>query len=194
MWGLTIPVLGWLADVCIGRHKMMHWSLWIMWLAFMLATASSVIAQLIDSYVHYNNYIMLMLIIIAWAGFGGYQANVIQYGLDQLHDASTDEIISFISWYVWTCVSGGIVVDYVYVRTHKEYPLLVKLLMCANLSIGLALFILSDNLLIKEPMTQNPFKLVYRVMQYYTIRNKQPRCQECFHILWRWTSFSYWFW
>ena len=97
-WGLSVPVFGWLADVRIGRHKMMRWSTWIMWLAFMLATASSVIAQFIDN--HYNYAITVVLFIIASAGFGGYQANVIQYGLDQLHDASTDEITSFISWYV----------------------------------------------------------------------------------------------
>ena len=54
-WGLTIPVFGWLADVRIGRHKMIRWSIWITWLAFMLATASSIIARLIDSYnYHYN--------------------------------------------------------------------------------------------------------------------------------------------
>ena len=126
-WGLMVPVFGWLADVRIGRHKMICWSIWIMWLAFMLATASSVIEQLIDNDNHYDDalkIITLVLLIIASVGFGGYQANVIQYGLDQLYDASTDEITSFISWFVWTCVSGGIVVDYVNIRIHKEYPLL----------------------------------------------------------------------
>ena len=31
-----------------------------------------------------------------------FSANVIQYGMDQLHDAPTDDLILFIHWHVWT--------------------------------------------------------------------------------------------
>ena len=33
--------------------------------------------------------------------------------------------------------------------------------------------------MIKEPVTQNPFKLVYQVLKY-AIRNKRPRCRSAF--------------
>ena len=40
MAGLTLAITGWLADVCFSRYKMIRFSMWVMWLAFMLATAS----------------------------------------------------------------------------------------------------------------------------------------------------------
>ena len=95
-WGITIPLLGRLADVRIGRHNLIRWSIWIMWIAFMLATVSSVVASFITTDIEI---VKTVLHTVASAGLGGHQANVIQYGLDQLQDASTDEITAFISWY-----------------------------------------------------------------------------------------------
>ena len=49
--------------------------------------------------------------IIAIVGsFVTFSANVIQFGLDQLHDASTDDSVLYIHWYVWTCYLGMSVV------------------------------------------------------------------------------------
>ena len=71
-----------------------------MWGGFMLVTASSVIAQFVDAYNNINSYVSGALMVIGTTGFGGFQANIIQFGIDQLHDASTSEITSFIAWYV----------------------------------------------------------------------------------------------
>ena len=178
-WGLAIPLVGWLADVCIGRHKMIRWSIWIMWVTFLLATISSLAAQLVESYTNTNRHITLALSLIAAVASGSFHANIIQFGLDQLQDASTDEITSFISWYVWTVISGGIIVDYTLICTNESYHILKKLLVCFCLSIAVILYFSSDNTLIKEPVTQNPFKLVYQVIKY-AIKNKQPRCRSAF--------------
>ena len=86
-----------------------------MWIGFMLATVSSVI----ESYVSTDiKTVKTVLLTVAAAGFGGHQANVIQYGLDQLHDASTDEITSFISWYMWTSISTDVLVYYIIIIMH----------------------------------------------------------------------------
>ena len=37
------------------RYKVIQWSMWIMWVGSMLATLSSVVAQLVDSYTSYIN-------------------------------------------------------------------------------------------------------------------------------------------
>ena len=64
-----------------------------MWTASVLATVSSVVAQMVNSYQHIHSFILLVLLVIASVGLGGYWANEIQFGLDQLQDASTTEII-----------------------------------------------------------------------------------------------------
>ena len=67
----------------------------------MLATLSSVLTGIVDSYTSQTcSYVNGVLKIMVVIGFGGFQANVIQFGIDQLHDSSTDEIASFILWYV----------------------------------------------------------------------------------------------
>ena len=42
IWGLTLPTAGWIADVYLGRYKVICWSMWIMWAGSILATTSSV--------------------------------------------------------------------------------------------------------------------------------------------------------
>ena len=67
----VLPFSGWLADVYFGRYKVIRWSMWIMWIASMLATVSSVVAQIVSSYQHLHASISLALLIIASVGLGG---------------------------------------------------------------------------------------------------------------------------
>ena len=83
---------GWLADVRFGRYKVICWSMWVMRIASMLATISSIVTRIVKSYHHIHTFILLVLFIITSIGLGEYWANVIQFGLDQLQDASTTEI------------------------------------------------------------------------------------------------------
>ena len=80
----------------------------------MMATVSSAVAQMVKSHQHYHTSISLVLLIIASVGLGEYWANVIQFGLDQLQDASTTGITAFISWFMWTYMSGGNALNYAY--------------------------------------------------------------------------------
>jgi hypothetical protein len=45
-------------------------------------------------------------IVVIVGGYVAFNANVIQFGLDQLHDASTDDSVLYIHWYVWTSYLG----------------------------------------------------------------------------------------
>ena len=86
-----------------------------MWVGSVLATVSSVVAQAVSGYQHVHTCTHFTCTADnTSAGLGGYWANVIQFGLDQLQDASTTEITAFISWFMWTYMSGGIVIDFAY--------------------------------------------------------------------------------
>ena len=174
-----LPFAGWLADVYLGRYRVIRWSMWIMWIASVLTTVSSVVAQMVNSYQHLHTSILLALLTIASVGLGGYWANVIQFGLDQLQDASTTEITAFISWFIWTYMSGAYTLNYVYTCVKKEYHIFGELYVCTCLSAALILLFLTKNLLVKEPVTQNPFKLVYRVIKF-AVKNKHPRSRSAF--------------
>ena len=147
-----------------------------MWIGFMLATLTSVVANFVTTDIEI---VKTVLLTVSSAGFGGHQANVIQYGLDQLQDASTDEITAFISWYVWTAFSACILIHYINICIFKEYFILSKLAICICLTIALIMTFYTKHTLIREPVTQNPFKLVYNVLTY-AIKNKRPRCRSAF--------------
>ena len=138
IWGLTLPIAGWLADVCPTRYKIMSLSILIMCIASVLVIASSILSQIsaIEHYYHdsANKYITMLLLIVMCINFGGYQANAVLFGIDQLQDASTDEISSFITWYVSTYFSSGLVIKFIYICLGEAYnSLLPEFLVCISL-------------------------------------------------------------
>ncbi len=62
---------------------------------------------------------------------------------------------------------------------YEEYQLVVQLLECFCLSIVVSLSYLFDYILLKEPVTQNPFQLVYKVIRY-AVSDKHPMCRSAF--------------
>ena len=156
---LMVPVSGWLADVYFGRYKVIKWSILIMWIVSILLVASSILTQQL----HYDEKpFTLALLIPLGIGYGGFQANVIQLGIDQLTDASTTEITSFIAWYVWAFVSGRLPVDLIniIILCLAGYKVFTPFLMSVFLTLATISLLLFNQVLIKEPAIQNPFKLV----------------------------------
>ena len=177
-----LPLAGWLADVHFGRYKVIRWSMWIMWVGSMLATVSSIVGQLADhSYSKVFELLTVASFFIATIGFGGYAGNIIQFGMDQLQDASTTEITAFLSWFVWTYFSSYIVLQFQFIHacTKKEYRVLGQLQVCISIAVVIATTFVLDSALIKEPVTQNPFKLIYKVLRY-AVKTKDPRQRSAF--------------
>ena len=178
-WLFIMPIAGWLADIRLGRYKVICWSIRLMWIAAMLATINSAVASALE-----NDYKIIKIITTATGfvmaiGFGGYQANVIQFGLDQLQDASTTEITAFISWYCWTYFSSRAITEMAHTCMKHKYLLLGHLIVCICTSIVIASTFTCHHVLIKEPVIQNPLKLAYKVIRY-AIRNKYPRQRSAF--------------
>ena len=179
-FGLTLPVAGWLADTHFGRYKVIHCSIWIMWTGIVLTTASSVIVQLVDGYSTINTKLFIALFSLTAIGLGGYGANIVQFGLDQLYDASTTEIKSFIVWYTWTLLSAGFITDYVFACLNEKYKVILFLTVCTIVSLAVILMVFQNSWLIKEqPVKQNAIKQAYRVIKY-AIQTKHPRYRSAF--------------
>ena len=96
----------------------------------MLVTLNAVFAKVVIGYNNIFRGIHQVMIAIMAVGFGGYQANVIQFGLDQLQDASTTEITAFISWYIWTYSSTGAIISFLHMCTQQEYHIFGLLFAC----------------------------------------------------------------
>ena len=178
---LTMPLAGWLADIHYGRYKMLQWSMWIMWISSLLLAGSLVILQVFES--QNNTYLKLPMIFLIplGIGYGGFQANIIQFGVDQLLDASSNEVKAFIAWYSWTYISSQVTASLTlyYVSSVQYKVISLALLVCTNLSIAMSINLIFRSVLIREPSAQNPFKMVYKVIAY-ALKNKQPRLRSAF--------------
>ena len=145
----------------------------------MLATVSSVVAQVIDGYFGIDTKIQALLYVFMAIGLGGYQANIIQFGMDQLHDASTTEITAFIIWYVWTLLSAGIIVDFISACLSQKNMLIRPLFVSTTLTLALVLLLCCKHWLVIELVKHNSYKLIYEITKYVIV----PKTEKCFHIL-----------
>lgn len=173
---IFFPVIGWLADVYVGRYRIIKSSLIIMWSgAFLLCVIYLVRAFFLPDSVS-SHLVTSLDIVIAFA-LGCFQVNIIQFSIDQLLDASSSEIISYITWYVWTFFGAQVLIELmVCINKHYDFSLLVVTVLLSLCLFSDALF---NHWLVKEPVTRNPLKLIFKVLQH-AIRNKYPYQRSTF--------------
>ena len=66
---VMLPVTGWLADARFGRYKVIHCSIWIIWISSVLLAMSSIVFSLVD----FNDskiYKILTILLMAVMAFG----------------------------------------------------------------------------------------------------------------------------
>ena len=173
--GLTVVLAAMLADFRLGRYKVISFSLWIVWTCSIILTLTAIITDFI--HIGFTQVLLTVLLVLLGTGWGGYQANIIQFGIDQLTDASATECKSFIIWLCWSYYASQVAVYYV--LQCFDHNIYLFLIMSCNVTIALVVKLIFNHHLIKEPTTQNPFKLIYQVIKY-AIQNKYPRLRSAF--------------
>ena len=166
---LLFPVGGWLADSRVGRYKMVHYSTWMMWTCTIFITLGEVLAYVSTFYsIHVNVWVFRGLCIVLTAGLAGFQSNIVQLGIDQLIDASSDEITSFIFWYVFLVNASGISLSFVTDCVAVEYQMYyIKVLFVA---VCLTIVICSDFVLntwlVDEHVTKKSLREICKIIWY----------------------------
>ncbi len=173
---LFVPIGGYIGDVFLGRYRVIKYSMRILWVIL-------IFCDVIITFDVLHSALTKVLPFIA--GIGAVAsvaiiANIFQFGIDQIPDASSTQIISFIHWGTWSfflansifllstsCICG-LYSDYI--------PLFLQPLLC-TVSILCDCFL--SHWLIKEPVKQNPMKLIYQVLRY-AAKNKYPRMRSAF--------------
>ena len=206
---LSYPLLGYIADVCLTRYRIIKCSFIMLivvctigMLLFLILSANIAnITEIFRRNIKSSNLIhdisIVLLLAIITTGVGLFEANAIQFGLDQLLEAPTPKLIAFIHWYYWTHNAVQLVVTYL------EICLVANKIILASLSknesrtiidildvmffaiLGLAavgslvllhkskhhLYILRAGL--------NPFKNIYKVLKY-SWNHKVPQHRSAF--------------
>lgn len=182
---LGYPVAGWLADVHYGRFKVILGSLWLMLAGYAVILVSFFVKLLYDTEV--VKYIVFLAafpvaFLVINTGLAAFQANVIPFGLDQMPDASTNELSAFIHWYygLRNILAGIIPLMACYIRDSFELTT-VAICVCEIGCVIFALFLcyLFKKKLIIEPKSVNPFKLLHGVLKF-AMENKTPVARSAF--------------
>ena len=94
-----------------------------------------------------------------------FNANVIQYWMDQLHDAPTEDSILYVHWYVWTTFAGLLIVR---LPTGFISTVFFILFPIALILLGTILTLqrYKRNWFIVDSGSKNPYKLVFKVLKF----------------------------
>ena len=207
---LLFPLLGWLAEVYLSRYTALKCAPVLSFLGALSAAIGLIIIiqlglprkLLAPDLLVYGGFLFAIM------GSGLFEANALQFGLDQLLDAPSDHLSAFIHWYFWgihfiqvlsylphlvltiaeqhsACEKDdGSAVD---LQFHFRMVYTTEILVFVLAQFLLTCFVLiilqsSKSYLTIQPAGTNPFKKVYQVLKY-TWKHKIPE---------RRSAFTYW--
>ncbi len=187
---VSCPFAGWLADIYLGRYRVMRLGLWLMWIGVVVGVLTMAVQYNVcesDARHPVLGVGITVTVIMVTAGFACVMVNSVQFGMDQMPDASGEQISAFIHWYVWAVFAGyGVAqtTSLLNLCTHislkcaklQTYQTIVP---CALLSLALCSNFLFKDWLTIEPQSQNPLKTVVRVLKF-AATHKRPIMQSAF--------------
>ena len=114
---LLYPLVGHLTDVYLTRYRSLKWSFGILILSGSIVTVYwgfAFAALKIWNYTLFKGQTIAVVVLLGYTiGLALFQANAIQFGLDQLLEAPTPKLIAFIHWYYWAQNVGSLAFFYV---------------------------------------------------------------------------------
>ena len=118
---LMYPILGWIADVRVTHYKIIKISFVFVLISSFLMFGNSIIRILKPNFLiqqqSLQHFITIAtvtcILLIGIAGVGLYESNAIQFSMDQMLEASSEELSSFIHWYYWCVHLGQLIIFYI---------------------------------------------------------------------------------
>ena len=187
---ILYPLIGLLADIKLTRYRMICMSCWVLLIGHTIASAECIIGTIgensTNGFYLVNIGLVLILMIV---GKGMFESTVIQFGTDQMIEASSAQLSTFIHWYYWSLYVGNLCNDVIafgvaeyFSQCHFNFQhldvnvikliLSVLALICIIQSILCCIVLLLlyikkfKNYLNIEPVGVNPIKQIIDVLKY----------------------------
>ena len=191
---ISYPLIGLLADIKLTRYQMICLSCWILLVSYAIVSILTILRA--TDIITVNKHIPVgVALLLTWAlaivGKGMFESTVIQFGTDQMIEASSNQLSTFIHWYYWSLYIGNICIDiiaagimsylsYCHIRITKPFYqnyrvtvykwlyLLLGIPQCCLCCITLLLLYLKKfkNYLNIETVGVNPVKQIIDVLKY----------------------------
>ena len=191
---LLYPVCGWIAEACFSNFKMIKWSFIILLMSSVTIVTLSIVIVIHPSY-EITTYVsvdvievtFLLITTLSTTGLGMFESNAIQFGMDQMLEASSEQLSSFIHWYFWCAHIGPLVLFYIAMGTfmyfencrfqmdhvHKLFYTIVNFFVLIISSIEIVIFIFAMVYIYwskqshqNKQKSRNPMKIICEVLKY----------------------------
>ena len=162
----------------IGRYKVINISIWLMWYG-LLALVIGLLLLLPNSYqcntalalniVYPLSGILLSISLVLFSfGVAGFLPNILPFIIDQLSEASSSWVSSYVRWYSWAQFFGCLIGIFpVSVYSAEQLPLLISAVVCFGVhSIVVVANIFCQTLFIQSQSCDNPYKTVFGVVNF----------------------------
>ena len=199
---LLYPFCGWIAEIYGGNFKMIKRSFIVSLIGLLtMAIAGVLLVTDINFVSHYEDAVYitctLLAVVCSSVGLGMYEANAIQFGMDQMMEASSEQLSSFIHWYFWCTHVGSVLIFYTIVAGYLYISSChVPIGYDFNHSIGFMLIVLSIVAVVVlfivaiithwmntyTETSRNSLKIIFKVLKY-SYHHKHPE---------RRSAFTYW--
>ena len=178
---LFYPLLGLLGEKWM-RYKVILVGIILIFVGFVIAIVTFVILH----FVHLNKIAVVGICLVVsfpfFFGYGVFEANMIQFGTDQLQFAPSQELSSFVYWVLYTNYSllafilliASIITAIVYKYTiYLTFTFIFGFGVLVIMIAILSFYCFKQHLVIEPAQHNNPVKLIWRVMRY-AWTHKQP--------------------
>ncbi len=192
------PVAGYLADIKVGRYKMILGSLTVFIVGLLFVLPGTIGVASISFHglkgkgliigMSISSMMLITGVLLLMGSFIGLKANVIQHGLDQLYDSPSESQSLYVHWYVWTCyvalLTKNMVVSPIVVQgkvsvTFASLLALTYLLVVVIATFTSCLMYRNSNWFYIDRVRLNPYRLVIKASQF-ACKHKVPIRRSAF--------------
>ena len=182
---VAVPFFGWLADAKLGNYKVVKIGVAVSWLASVLFSLFSLLNYNTslgsDQNVAVRAVSLTLISLLQWTGSVIIFLNSLQLSLEQMPDASAENITSLIAWFVLSIAIGFWVGDTIrelvlvcvpYNESDLYQTVTLFPVICASINF-ISFHLISPKWLIIEPKSPQSLKNIYRVLKF-AAKHKSP--------------------
>lgn len=179
------PLFGWLADVYLTRYRVIQAGLWLMWIGSIVEAVNLILLSQYSSASAFKELNIVGTIfgfIVVPVGFAAVAVNIMQFGTDQMPEASADETSAFIHWFTWAAFLGFVIasltqlINYC-VKFDGSYASasVQAVVPTAMLSFAICCTFVFRGWLTIEPEHHNPLRTVFGVLKFAALHKSPVR-------------------
>ena len=182
---LFYPVGGLIADICCGRYRIIISSVFSIWCGLLLYIIIYIIKISIredETFEIIYDILLCIAALLSMIGFTGFQSNAVQFGLDQLLHASSQELSLFLHWFIWADNFGQLIIHILgvahfchqFIQTNSLLSY-TTIIFAIIITVVIILSCWKHHWFHSEPHTHNPYGIVYRVLKFAAKHDKPLR-------------------